>query len=194
MGNSDFDNTVDTLGQRLILIVSRAHELSAMFQNFRTKAELLKIDILKRGLENHTKSLARQAGFKSIVRDGRKRKAGLVAAAAGTVLGGILGRDWSAALAAGMSGFDGALQELGKSTWAVSLDGDLLVVPRNQITSGRTWVTLESLLLALEGLKEKIPVGEQFDNISAMVAEIKLGHISLIQLLIVKQLDTGTES
>jgi len=182
MGNSNFNKTVDTLGQKLVLIESCAHELPARFQTLRTKAELLKIDILKRGLENRTKSLARQAGFKSIARDGRKLK------------GGFLGRDGPSALAAGMSGFDGALQELGKSKWAVSLDRDLLVVPRNQIAPGRTWVTLESLLLALEELKEKARAGEQFEDLGAIVAEMKQCRVRFVHLLIVKQLVTRIDS
>jgi len=195
MGNSNFNKTVDTLGREVVLIESRAHEMSDRFQTLSTKAELLKIDILKLGLENRTKSLARQAGFKSIARDGRKLKAGLAAATAGIVLGGFLGRDGPSALIAGMSSFDGALQVLGKSTRAVSLDGDLLVVPRNQITPGRTWVTMGSLLLALEELKEKARAGEQFDNIGAIVAKMKQGRARLVLLLIVKQqLGTKTDS
>jgi len=195
MGNSNFNKTVDTLGREVVLIESRAHEMSDRFQTLSTKAELLKIDILKLGLENRTKSLARQAGFKSIARDGRKLKAGLAAATAGIVLGGFLGRDGPSALIAGMSSFDGALQVLGKSTRAVSLDGDLLVVPRNQITPGRTWVTMGSLLLALEELKEKARAGEQFDNIGAIVAKMKQSRARLVLLLIVKQqLGTKTDS
>jgi len=194
MGNSDFNKALGALGQELVLIESRAHELSARFQTLCTKAELLKIDILRRGLENRTKSLARQAGFKSIARGGRNLQAGLAATTAGIVLGGFLGRDGHSALAAGMSGFDGVLQGLGKSKWAVSLDGDLLLLPRNQITPGCTWVTLESLLLVLEELKEKARAGEQFDNIGAIVAEMKQGRARLVHLFIVKQLDTRIDS
>jgi hypothetical protein len=190
MENGDFNKTVDVLGKRLFLIEGRAHEVSARFQTLRTKAELLKIDIIKQGLENRIKSLSRQAGFKSITRDGRKLKAGLVAATAGIVLGGFLGRDGSSALAGGMSGFDGALQELGKSKWAVSLDEELLVVSRNQITPGRTWITLESLLLALEELREKAPAGEQFEDFGALFAKMKQGRVRLVHLFIIKQPDT----
>ena len=89
MENSDFNKTVSALGREVVLIESRAHELPARFQTLRTKTELLKIDILKRGLENRTKSLARQAGFKSIARDGKKLGVGL---------GGVLTRDGLSAL------------------------------------------------------------------------------------------------
>ncbi len=183
MENSDFNKTVGALGREVVLIESRAHELSARFQTLRTKTELLKIDILKRGLENRTKSLARQAGFKSIARDGNKLGVGLVAAAAGIVFGGVLARDELSALAAGTSGFDGALQELGKYKWAVSLDGDLLVIPRKQIAPGRTWVTLESLLLALGELEVKAHTGGQFGDIDAIVAALKRSRTRLQYLL-----------
>ncbi len=183
MENSDFNKTVGALGREVVLIESRAHELSARFQTLCMKTELLKMDILKRGLENRTKSLARQAGFKSIARDGKKLGVSLAAAAAGIVLGGVLTRDGLSALTAGMSGFDGALQELGKSKWAVSLDGDLLVIPRNQIAPGRTWVTLESLLLALGELGVKARAGEQFGTIGAIGAKLKQGHSRLKYLL-----------
>ena len=68
MEDSDLNKTVDALVREVVLIESHAHEPSARFQTLRAKTELLKIDILKRGLENGTKSLARQAGFKSIAR------------------------------------------------------------------------------------------------------------------------------
>jgi hypothetical protein len=112
MVSSNFSKTVGMLGQKLILVESRAHELSARFQTLRTKTELLKIDILKRGLESCTKSLARQAGLKSITRDGKKLKAGLVAAAAGAFLGGAFAKDWLSAFNSGISGFDGVLPGL----------------------------------------------------------------------------------
>ncbi len=92
-----------------------------------------------------------------------------------------------------MSGFDGTLQELGKSKWAVSLDGDLLVVSRNQIATGRTWVTLESLLLALGELGVKARAGEQFGTIGAIGAKLKRGYSRLEYLLPVTQWVTRIE-
>ena len=183
MENSDFNKTVDALGREVVLMESHAHKLSARFQTLSTNTEQLKIDILKAGLENRAKSLACQAGFKLIARDGKKLGVGLAAAAAGIVLGGILTRDGLSTLAAGMSGFDSMVQELGKSRWAVSLDVDLLFTPRNQIAYGRTWVTLESLLLALDELREKACTGEQFRNIGAIIARLKQGHSRLEYLL-----------
>lgn len=187
MENIDFNKTVSALGRQVVLIESRARGLSARFQILCTTTELIKIAFLKRGLENRRKSLARQAGFKSITRDGKKLGIGLAAAALGIALGGVLTQDGFSALSAGMSGFDGALQELGKSKRAVSLDGDLLVTTRNQIIPGRTWVTLESLLLALEALGGKARAGEQFGNIGAMVAKLKQGYSRLEYLLPVAQ-------
>ncbi len=183
MENSGFNEAVSALGREVVLIESRAHEVSAQFQTLRTQTEVLKMDILRQGLAKRTKSLARQAGFKSMGRDGKNLGVGLVAAAAGLVFGGVLTRDGLSAAVAGISGFDGALQELGKSRWAVSLDVDLLFIPRNQIAYGRTWVTLESLLLALDELREKACTGKQFRNIGAIIARLKQGHSRLEYLL-----------
>ena len=183
MENADFNEAVSALEREFVLIESRARELSARFQALRTKTELLKVDILRWGLAKRTKSLARQAGFKSMGRDGKNLGVGLGAAVAGLVLGGVLTGDGLSATVAGIAGFNGALQELGKSRWAVSLDVDLLFIPRIQIAYGRTWVTLESLLLALDELREKACAGEQFRNIGAIIARLKQGHSRLEYLL-----------
>ncbi len=187
MENADFNEAVSALEREFVLIESRARELSARFQALRTKTELLKVDILRCGLAKRTKSLARQAGFKSMGRDGKNLGVGLGAAVAGLVLGGVLTGDGLSATVAGISGFNGALQELGKSRWAVSLDPDLLVVPRHKIVPGRTWVTMESLVIALEELREKARTGEQLGNIDTVVGKLKDRHSKLVHLLPVSQ-------
>jgi hypothetical protein len=187
MENADFNKAVSALGREIVLMESRAHELSARFQTLCTQTELLKMDILQRGLANRTKSLARQAGLKSMTRDRKNLGIGLGAAAAGLVLGGMLTGDGLSTLTAGMSGFDGALRELGKSRWAVSLDKDLLGVPWDQIAPGRTWVTMESLLIALEELKERVRNGEQCGNLGSVIEKLKQGHSKLGHLLPVSQ-------
>ena len=58
--------------------------------------------------------LAQRPARGQIARDGKKLEVGLAAAAAGIVLGGVLTRDGLFALTAGLSGFDGTLQELGQ--------------------------------------------------------------------------------
>ncbi len=187
MRTKDFNETVSALRQQITIIESYASNMSSRFQILRAKAESLKIDILQRGLMNRTKSLARQAGFSSIARDRKKLGISLLAAAAGMVAGGVLNRNGLSAFTGGMLSFDGALQGFGSSKWAVSLDGDLQVIPRNQIVPGHTWVTLESLLLAFEGLRTKAQAGEQFGNVAAIIAELKQGHSRLEYLLPVTQ-------
>lgn len=183
MENADFNKAVSALGREVVLIESRAHEVSARFRALRTQTEVLKIDILRRGLAKRTKSLARQAGFKSMGRDGESLGVGLVAAAARLLLGAVITRDGLSAVAAGISGFDGALQELGNSRWAVSLDGDLLVVPRDQIAPGRTWVTMESLVIALEELRVRARNGEEYGNLGSVIEKLKQGHSKLVPFL-----------
>ncbi len=183
METSDFGQTMVKLGQEAARIEDHAREVSVRFQILCRKTESLKMGILTRGLDSRRKSLARQAGFKSIARDGNRLRIGLAVAAAGIVLGGALARDKLFALNTGISGFDGVLQGFGESKWAVSLDGDWLVIPRNQIAPGRTWVTLESLLLVLEDLRGKAHTGEQFGDIAAIVAALKRSQTKLQYLL-----------
>ena len=187
MQNSDFSETVGKLRQEVVRIENQAHVLSAQFQTLCTKTEVLKIDTLERRLANRTKSVARQAGFKSMARDGKNLGVGLVAAGFGIIFGAALMGDGLSVLTSGMSGFDGTLQELGKPRWAVSLDGDMLVVPKDQIAPGRSWVTMESLVVALEELREKACNGDQCGNLGSVIERLKRGHSKLNYLLPVCQ-------
>ena len=127
MENADLKEAVSALGREVVLIESRAHEVSAQFQTLRTQTEVLKMDILRRGLAKRTKSLSRQAGFKSMGRDGKNLGVGLVAAAAGLVFGGVLTRDGLSAVVAGISGFDGfPLTYLVVSVWHHQYQNDEL--------------------------------------------------------------------
>ncbi|MDD5095740.1 MAG: hypothetical protein PHV74_15410 [Dehalococcoidia bacterium] len=187
MKYSEFKETVDGLGQEVLLIERRAHQLSARFQTMCTLTEVLKTDILARRLTNLRKSLARQAGFESMGKDGKKLGVGIATALAGLILGGALNRNGLSALAFAMSGLDGAVQELGKSSWAVSLDQDLLVVSRDRLTPERTWVTMESLVVCLKELREKARNGEPCGNLIPMIEKLKLGHSKLDYLPSVSQ-------
>lgn len=133
-----------------------------------------KIAILKRGLENRRKSLALEAGVISISRDRQKLGIGLGLTDLGMILGGAVGRDKLSVLNGGVSAFDGVLQGFGESGWAVSLDGELLIVPDNQVSSGRTWVTLDSLQQALEKLAEKGDVDRPLGGITDVISRLKL--------------------
>lgn len=187
MEKVDFNKTVNALGRETAVVESRAHEVSTRFQTLCTRTELLKLDILQRRLINRAKSLARQAGFESMSRDGKKLGVSLAAAIAGLALGAVLGRDGLSTVSGRISGFNGALEALGESRWAVSLDRDLLVTPRNRVTSERTWVTMESLLIAVEELRKKIQNGEECGSLSSTLEKLKRGHSKLDHLLPVSQ-------
>ncbi len=94
-------------------------------------------------------------------------------------VGGVIGQDKSSVLSGGVSAFNGALQGFGESKWAVSLDRDLLVVPDNRISSGRTWVILESLLQSLEELAEKADVGGPLGGVADIISKLKLQQSKL---------------
>ncbi len=179
MDASNFNAAVDELRKQLLLGEGAAHQVASRFQTLRSEAEALKIATLKRRLENRRKSLALQAGATS-TKDRQKLGIGLgVAAAVGMIFGGVIGRDKSSVLSGGVSAFKGTLQGFGESRWAVSLDRDLLVVPDNRISSGRTWVTLESLLQALEELAEKADVGGPLGGVADIISKLKLQQSKL---------------
>ncbi len=194
MNANDLNETVAMLRRKINLIESYADELSARFQTLNKEMESLKTDSVSHGLENRRRSLARQAGFAAIAKDRRKLGISLAAAAAGLFLGGALTKDRTSALDAGMSGFDGVLQGFGESEWAVSLDEDLLIMQKNRIASGRIWVTLQSLLLALEGLKKEAHGGEPLGDVAAIVAKLKESPTELAYLFPVSQWVRVTKS
>lgn len=174
MQTSRFDEKLDGLKQKLASAESTACKVSNRLQTLCREIESLKIAILQHELEKRKHLLASRAGFTLVVRDNKKLGITLGATALGAILGGALGRDWFSALNGGLSSFDGVLQEVGKAEWAVSLDSKLLVVPRNQIPPGCVWVILESLLLALEALREKTRAGSLVgDSIGSLVARLK---------------------
>jgi hypothetical protein len=187
MEKADFNKTADALRRETAVVENRAHEISARFQTLCTQAELLKLDIIQRMITNRAKSLARQAGFESMVGDGKKLGVSLAAAVAGLILGGAITRDRLSALACGMSGFDRALQEWGKSRWAVSLDRDLLVTPRDQVTRGRTWVTMEGLLITIEELRARAQNGKECGSLRSVLERLKLMNSRFGYLLPVSQ-------
>lgn len=135
----------------------------------------LEIVSLRQALQEHSESLALQNGTTSAMRD--KKKLGMVLglAAAAAILVGAITNDRQYAMNAGLSGFRGTLLGLGESQWAVSLDAELRVVPRNQISPERNWVTLESLLQVMEKIEDASYLSscDCFDSVADIISRVR---------------------
>ncbi len=145
--------------------------------------EPLKIAVLRRQLEEQMKSLARSRGFASVVGDRKELGVSLGVAAAGFILGGAVAKDKSAAMRAGLSGFDGVLDGLGGTGWAVCLGNRLIVMPRDSVVFEGFWITWESLKTALADLEREASDGKQLGNIDGIISKLrgnrKLVHLNL---------------
>ncbi len=160
--------------QGLSLIQSQAKMLSVKFEGRLRQAESLKIAAINHQLEKHRKSLARHRGITSIGRDGKRLYAGLGVAVAASLLAGIMTKDKFAAANAGLSGFDGVIQGLGETDWAVSLGRSLTIVPRGSITSERVWVTWDSLKAALVELEGGTLRGDKLGSIDNIISKLQM--------------------
>ena len=185
MSSNDWEQTLDELKQEIASIKGRAGTFSTKFEEICRQAESFKIAFLNHRLEAQRRSLARTRGYTSIRIDRKRLRASLGAAAAGLIFGGIITRDKFAAVSAGLSSFDATLQRLGETAWAVSLGKDLRVVPKDNVTSGKTWVTWESLKSALAQLEREASQGVELGSLDSIISRLQkcreLVYLSLLQ-------------
>ena len=173
MSKKDWEQTLDDLKQGIAAIKGRAGMISVKFEEVRRQAESFKVKVLNHRLEEQRRSLARTRGYTSIMRDRKGLGASLGAAAAGLILAGLISRDKFTALNTGLSSFDATLRGLGETTWAVSLGKDLTVLPRDNITSGKTWVTWGSLKTALAQLEREASQGVALGSLDSIISRLQ---------------------
>ncbi len=153
MDSGNTRQATDNLRRELAQIGDTARRVSNQLTSLCNEVRPLEMALLRQALQKHRESLVLRDGTASAMRDKRKLGIGLGLAATAAILAGAMTNDSQCAVNAGLSGFRGMLLGLGESHWAVSLDAELRVVPRNQISPERNWVTLESLLQVLEKLE-----------------------------------------
>jgi len=173
MSSNNWEQTLDELKQEIESIKGRAETFSMKFEQMRRQAESFKIAFLNHRLEAQRRSLAWTRGYTSIMRDRKGLGASLGVAAAGLIFGGIITRDKFAAVNAGLSSFDAALRELGETAWAVSLGKDLRLVPKDNITLGKIWVTWESLKSALAQLEREASQGVALGSLDSIISRLQ---------------------
>ncbi len=169
MKETNWENALEYLRHRLDLMQSRAHGDSVRFEELWKQAEYTKVHILADQLESRRKHLARARGVASVAEN--KKSLPLLGLAAGiTVLAGMITKDW---LAAGATGANAALRELGETEWAVCLGKRLAVASRDHITRGDVWVTWDSLKMALRELEERAKSGAPLGSLDNIISELK---------------------
>jgi len=176
MSTDDWAKAFDELRESLVTVERKANYLSVQLPNLRNTLESLKVDIIRSKLEQERRRVARVRGVTVLKQHKRYLGLSLGLGIAGLVLGRALSGDNDLALSTGLGAFDTALQHFGKSVWAVSLDRTMLVVPRDQTTAGRFWVTWESLNEAMEKLQEGTVAGKRLGDLEAIVSELKRDH------------------
>jgi hypothetical protein len=182
MSDSIWEQTIADLKKELAWIESSSQSIGRRFEILQREAESLKIELLKYSLEKQRKSLARQRGFDSLIRDRKKIGTGFAVAAGGLILGGLIAKDKYAALNAGMQGFNGVLQGFGETRWAVSLQKELVILPYDAIPAKGTWVTLESLIAAIYDLKTEALQGEQLGTLDNIIQRLQQSTGKLIYI------------
>jgi len=184
MSDNNWAQTIADLKKELTSIEDNSRNMARRFEVLERQAESLKMEFLKHSLEKQREAIARQRGFALLIRDRKKIATGLAVTAGLSILGAVVGKDKDAALNAGLSGLNGVLQGLGETEWAVSLDKELVIVPYKAIPAGGTWVTLESLIAAIDELKTEALQGRRLgtlDNVIQMLQQSrrKLVYIAL---------------
>ena len=179
---SKWDRTLANLERDIALIESRAKETTTQLEALRREMESFKLDFLMRSLEAQRKAAARSRGATALIENQRMRRGGLLAAASGFILGGLVTKDTSSAFGAGMSSFNSLLQGLGETRWAVSLGKMMVVTPEDVIPSVGAWVTLESLKAALAELRQKALAGQELGGLGSLIAKLSRGRRKLVYL------------
>ncbi len=175
MDSGNANHAIESLRGELVQVETIARGVSAQFTTLCNQVRWLEVALVIHLIERRREALALRAGAGSTFRDKKRLGIGLGVAAIGAILAGATTNDGYSALNAGVAGFRGALLGFGTSEWAVSLDADLRVVPRNQISAGRNWVKLEALLQFLERLTDGSDpnVGDRFGSVADVISRIR---------------------
>ncbi len=183
MNGNHLAKAFDEIREDLTTVERRAKDISGRLRARCSTLESLKIDILKSKLMKERRDVARLRGITALRQDTRKLGIGLGLGVAGLIFGGVLTKNKYSAASTGLRSVDTFTQGLGQSRWAVSLDSKMLVVPRDEVTAGRSWVTLDSLSGAMERLREKALAGEKIGDLQAIVSALEQDHQTLRHLL-----------
>ena len=182
MIRTGWEGGVGDLRQEISRIAGRAGVSSGKIQDLQAQAECCKVQFLTYEIDARCHSLALNRGSASITQNGKGLTLVLGIAAAAAIFGGGGNKDRYAALNTGLAGLNGALQGLGKTDWAVRLGKQLVVMPRNNITPGKVWLTWESLRAAFDELEQRAQRGARLGDLDAVIFEVKRSKNLLVYM------------
>jgi hypothetical protein len=182
MSGSKWTKTIADLKKDLSWIETSSQGIVSSLEILQQEVEPLKIRFLKYSLVKQRDAMESKRGFDSLIKDRKKLGAGLAAAAGGFIFGGLMTKDKNIALNAGLSGFNGVLQGFGETKWAVLLQKELLIVPYDAIPAEGTWVTLESLMAAIDDLEIEASEGKQLGTLDNVIQRLRQSRWKLIYI------------
>lgn len=168
-----WDRRVNDFRQEVNLIKGRANKTSHEFKELQRQTECCKVMFLTHQLKRKRGSLTRGRGVASIIKNGNGLAVTLSFAGIASIIAYLISQDGFTAADAGISGVNVALQGLGETDWAVSLDTQIVVTSRNSITAGRVWFTWDSVMIALNELKQQAQNGAHLGDFDNVIAEIR---------------------
>jgi hypothetical protein len=182
MSGSRWTQTIVNLKKELAHIVSSSQDIVSNLGILQQEVEPLKIRFLKYSLAKQREAMESKRGFDLLIKDRKKLRTGLAVAAGGLIFGGLVTKNKYDALNAGLSGFNGILQGFGETKWAVLLQKELVIVPYDAIPAKGTWVTLESLMAAIDDLEIEASEGKQLGTLDNIIQRLQQSRGKLIYI------------
>lgn len=182
MSDNRWAKTIAKLKKELVHIVSSSKGIVNSIEILQQEVEPLKIRFLKYSLAKQREAMESKRGLNFLIKDRKKLGAGLAVAAGGFIFGGLVSKNKYDALNAGLSGFDSVLQGFGETKWAVLLQKELVIVPYDAIPAKGTWVTLESLMAAIDDLEIEASEGKQLGTLDNIIQRLQQSRGKLIYI------------
>ena len=182
MPDNRWTQIISDLKKELAHIVSSSQDIVSSLEILQQEVEPLKIRFLKYSLAKQREAMESQRGFGLLIKDRKKLGAGIAVAASGFIFGGLVTKNKYDALNAGLSGFHGVLQGFGETKWAVLLQKELVIVPYDAIPAKGTWVTLESLMAAIDDLEIEASEGKQLGTLDNIIQRLQQSRGKLIYI------------
>lgn len=175
MSNNSWNRTFADLRKELASTKDEARQIASKIDLLRKNMEALKIEVIHYYLEQQRKTLARSRGFGSLIGNRERKRYAFLTGVGSFILGGIIGKDLSSAIGAGLTGLESLAQGLGETRWYVLLGSKILVVPEDEVKPGESWVTLKDLTVVLDKLMGKAQAGVKMGSLDDVISKLSGG-------------------
>ena len=175
MSSNSWSITIADLRKELASTEDEARQIAGSIGLLRKNMEAFKIEVIRYYLEQQRKTLACSRGFGTLIRNREMKRYALLTGVGSFILGGIIGKDPSSAIAAGLTGLESLARGLGETRWYVLLGSKILVVPEDEVKPGASWVTLKDLTAALDKLMRKAPAGVKLGSLDDVISRLSGG-------------------